>query len=93
MGEPRRPRIPDPSATIPDFGPRPDLKTLEKRAEVMRMLEAESTTGPRSVAPPPRRANPILVLLIAVFVAVLAGSAGFLIMVFAGLGFYWIMGL
>lgn len=99
MAEPRRPRVPDPSATIPDFGPRPDVRVLEKRAEVIRMLEGDSAVAapaaaaPGAAAVPARRASPILVLLLAVLVAIIAGSASFFVIVFAGLVMYALMGI
>lgn len=90
MADTGRPRIPDPSATIPDFGPRPDVKVLEKRAEVIRMLEGDASVAP---APPPRRMNALLLAAVALIVAVIAGSASFFLIVFAGLAIYALMGI
>ncbi|MCA9566610.1 MAG: hypothetical protein KC656_02165 [Myxococcales bacterium] len=53
-------RVPDPSATIPDFGPRPDLSKAPNLAALMGGPSpmVETPERAKEAAPPPRPAAP-----------------------------------
>lgn len=98
--ERRHRNVPDPSATIPDFGPRPNVRVDAQKATVNRLptgdVAVERSRTPRS-APihdpaPPGSTNALLLGVIGILVAIIAGGLGFFAVVFAGLLFWMILG-
>ncbi|MCA9298209.1 MAG: hypothetical protein KDA28_04035, partial [Phycisphaerales bacterium] len=89
MDERYKRNVPDPSATIPDFGPRPDIKVKKEEAKVARMPEGDVAVGKKGPisrpAPPAPQStfNPLLLAIIGLLVAIIAGALGFFVVVFA----------
>ncbi|MEZ4322918.1 MAG: hypothetical protein R3F61_35965 [Myxococcota bacterium] len=98
MDDRYRRKVPDPSATIPDFGPRPEIRVKKEDAKVSRMPEGDVAVGQQPPAPakarpapppPPRSLNPIVLVVLGMVVAIIAGGIGFFVVVFAGM-FFWL---
>lgn len=81
-------QVPDPSATIPDFGPRPDAAEVAKiaRAKAAQDLRDGVASAP-AVAPveASKGMHPLLIAVLGVFVALIFGGFGFVVAVSAGL--------
>ena len=93
MDDRYRRNVPDPSATIPDFGPRPDVQVKDTPAETTRTPDGDVDSG--YVAPPTPAAttkpvNPLLIGVVGVLVAVVFGGLGFFVVVFAGMFIFFL---
>lgn len=91
MDDRYRRNVPDPSATIPDFGPRPNVKVAKKKAEVSRTPDGDVAVGQQAAPPAASGANPLVLALVGLLVAIIAGMLGFFVVVFAGMAFYLLM--
>jgi hypothetical protein len=92
-----RRNVPDPSATIPDFGPRPDIKVKAEEARVARTPDGDVAVGgkgriSRAAAPEQKSFNPLVLAIVGLLVALVAGGLGFFVVVFAGMLFWLILG-
>ena len=92
--------VPDPSATIPDFGPRADVRIEAEQARVKRLptgdvdLEAAQRAAVDALDPaPPGSTNALLLVIIGVLVAVIAGGLGFFAVIFAGFLVWAVVGV
>ncbi len=94
MDDRYRRNVPDPSATIPDFGPRPEVKVKNLPAETTRTPDGDvSNEGARNKPPKqaaPRPVNPLVIGVIGVFVAIVFGGLGFFVVVFAGMFIFFL---
>ena len=91
-GYPRR--VPDPSVTIPDYGAHRGIQVKEQEAEVARTPEGDVALDGRATAPAPRRSGLRLVVLalVGMLVAVVAGALGFFVVVFGGAVMWLLLG-
>ena len=90
------PQIPDPSATIPDFGPRPDVAELAKIARAKAAQDARDGIPPSPAATPAKARvgmHPALVAVLGLVVAVVFGGFGFVVAVSAGLLVWFLLGM
>jgi hypothetical protein len=94
MDDRYRRNVPDPSATIPDFGPRPDVKKVKNLpAESTRTPDGDVPAAgatPRATKKAPKPVNPLLIGVAGVLVAVVFGGLGFFVVVFAGMFIFFL---